>query len=97
MAAARTTTKRGIPPKNDKEAHFRIATESPTWKEVLVYLRHVAAKSRAVLEDTAAPMVDIRAAQGDVRTIRGLLKVAYPDEKQIEAAVPELYASGGPD
>jgi len=85
------------PTKNDADAHLRIATDSPTWQEVLTYCRGVLTRSRAILEDPGQSMVNIRQAQGDVRAIRGLLKIAYPAEKDLEDNVPELYASGGPD
>lgn len=85
------------PIKPAKDAHLRISKDSPTWKEVETYCRMVLTKSRAVLDDPGQPMVSIRQAQGDVRTIKGLLKLAYPAEKTFEADVPELYASGGPD
>jgi len=89
--------RRPTPARPGKKAHLDIAKESPTWRVVLDYCRATLATSWAVLENPAAPMVEIRQAQGDVRAIKGLLKLAYPDEKARAEAVPELYPSGGID
>lgn len=93
---ARKPSSKG-PLRNWKTAHLDVATESPTWRVVLDYCRATLATAWAILENPSAPMVEIRQAQGDVRAIKRLLKLAYPDEKALIEAAPEIYPSGGID